>query len=98
MSAPSTVQASSAGATVFSEMRKVDQTQRAAAFSELTAQELAVLSLVPSQGIRGYAPGGPIEAVFVVNADAYTLDVNSVWDTTDMPYIVRGPWNTYPTM
>jgi DNA-binding NarL/FixJ family response regulator len=33
-------------ATVFSEMRKADQTQRAAAFSELTPQELAVLSLV----------------------------------------------------
>jgi two-component system, NarL family, response regulator DevR len=33
-------------ATVFSEMRKADQSQRAAAFSELTPQELAVLSLV----------------------------------------------------
>jgi DNA-binding NarL/FixJ family response regulator len=33
-------------ATVFAEMRKADQTQRAAAFSELTPQELAVLSLV----------------------------------------------------
>lgn len=33
-------------ASVFSEMRKADQTQRAAAFSELTPQELAVLSLV----------------------------------------------------
>lgn len=33
-------------ATVFSEMRKADQTQRAAAFGELTPQELAVLSLV----------------------------------------------------
>ncbi|MBI1256688.1 MAG: response regulator [Chloroflexi bacterium] len=33
-------------ATVFSEMRKADQNQRAAAFSELTGQELAVLSLV----------------------------------------------------
>ena len=33
-------------ATVFAEMRKSDQTQRAAAFQELTPQELAVLSLV----------------------------------------------------
>jgi two-component system response regulator DevR len=33
-------------ATVFSEMRKADQSQRAAAFSELTPQELSVLSLV----------------------------------------------------
>ena len=33
-------------ATVFSEMRKADQNQRAAAFNELTGQELAVLSLV----------------------------------------------------
>jgi DNA-binding NarL/FixJ family response regulator len=33
-------------ATVFAEMRKADQTQRAAAFSELTPQELAVLALV----------------------------------------------------
>jgi two-component system, NarL family, response regulator DevR len=33
-------------ATVFAEMRKVDETQRAAAFSELTPQELAVLALV----------------------------------------------------
>ena len=33
-------------ATVFAEMRKADQNQRAAAFSELTPQELAVLSLV----------------------------------------------------
>jgi two-component system response regulator DevR len=33
-------------ATVFLEMRKVDDSQRAAAFSELTPQELAVLSLV----------------------------------------------------
>jgi two-component system response regulator DevR len=33
-------------ATVFAEMRKADQSQRAAAFSELTSQELAVLSLV----------------------------------------------------
>lgn len=33
-------------ATVFAEMRKTDQNQRAAAFSELTAQELAVLALV----------------------------------------------------
>lgn len=33
-------------ATVFAEMRKADQTQRAAAFSELTPQELSVLSLV----------------------------------------------------
>ncbi len=33
-------------ATVFTEMRKMDQTQRAAAFSELTSQELAVLALV----------------------------------------------------
>jgi DNA-binding NarL/FixJ family response regulator len=32
--------------TVFSEMRKADQSQRAAAFSELTPQELSVLSLV----------------------------------------------------
>ena len=33
-------------ATVFSEMRKADQNQRAAAFNDLTGQELAVLSLV----------------------------------------------------
>jgi len=33
-------------ATVFSEMRKADQSQRAAAFSELTPQELSVLSLL----------------------------------------------------
>jgi two-component system response regulator DevR len=33
-------------ATVFAEMRKADQNQRAAAFNELTPQELAVLSLV----------------------------------------------------
>jgi DNA-binding NarL/FixJ family response regulator len=33
-------------ATVFAEMRKADQSQRAAAFNELTPQELAVLSLV----------------------------------------------------
>jgi DNA-binding NarL/FixJ family response regulator len=33
-------------ATVFAEMKKADQAQQAAAFSELTAQELAVLSLV----------------------------------------------------
>lgn len=33
-------------ATVFAEMRKADQSQRAAAFSELTPQELSVLSLV----------------------------------------------------
>jgi two-component system, NarL family, response regulator DevR len=33
-------------ATVFSEMRKSDQSQRATAFSELTAQELSVLALV----------------------------------------------------
>src|SRR5215207_6482341 len=33
-------------ATVFTEMRKSDQSQRAAAFNELTPQELAVLSLV----------------------------------------------------
>ena len=33
-------------ATVFAEMRKADQNQRAAAFTELTPQELAVLSLV----------------------------------------------------
>jgi two-component system, NarL family, response regulator DevR len=33
-------------ATVFTEMRKVDESQRTAAFSELTPQELAVLSLV----------------------------------------------------
>jgi two-component system, NarL family, response regulator DevR len=33
-------------ATVFAEMRKADQSQRAAAFHDLTPQELAVLSLV----------------------------------------------------
>ena len=33
-------------ATVFSEMRKADQSQRAAAFSDLTGQEMAVLSLL----------------------------------------------------
>jgi len=33
-------------ATVFAEMRKSDQSQRAAAFSDLTPQELAVLALV----------------------------------------------------
>lgn len=33
-------------ATVFAEMRKADQTRQAAAFSELTPQELSVLSLV----------------------------------------------------
>lgn len=33
-------------ATVFAEMRKADQNQRSAAFSELTGQELAVLALV----------------------------------------------------
>lgn len=32
--------------TVFSEMRKADQSQRAAVFGELTPQELAVLSLL----------------------------------------------------
>lgn len=37
-------------ATVFSEMRKADQNQRSAAFSELTGQELAVLALV-AQGL-----------------------------------------------
>lgn len=33
-------------ATVFEEMRKVDQTQRRAAFADLTPQEMAVLALV----------------------------------------------------
>jgi two-component system response regulator DevR len=37
-------------ATIFSEMRKTEQNQHAAAFSELTPQELAVLSLV-AQGL-----------------------------------------------
>ena len=45
---------------------------------------LAVLAL-PS-----YPVGGPEELVFVPNSKGFTLDVNSVWDTTDMVYVVRG--------
>ena len=45
---------------------------------------LAVLAL-PS-----YPVGGPEELVFVPNSDSYTLDVNSVWDSTDLVYVVRG--------
>ena len=45
---------------------------------------LAVLAL-PS-----YPIGGPEELVFVPNSNAFTLAVNSVWDSTDLVYVVRG--------
>ncbi len=51
---------------------------------------LAVLALVPTLSETGYRPGGPVEQVFIPNSKGYTLDVNSVWDTTDMAYVVRG--------
>ncbi|MFO0954058.1 MAG: hypothetical protein U0835_23465 [Isosphaeraceae bacterium] len=46
---------------------------------------LAVLSSA------GYADGGPVELAFDPNADnAVTLSVNSIWDDTDLTYVVRG--------
>ncbi len=51
---------------------------------------LAVLALVPTLSETGYRPGGPVEQVYIPNSKGYTLDVNSVWDTTDMAYVVRG--------
>jgi hypothetical protein len=40
--------------------------------------------------LPSYPVGGPEELVYVPNSDSNTLDVNSVWDTTDLVYIVRG--------
>jgi hypothetical protein len=37
-----------------------------------------------------YRADGPEEAVYVPNSDSNTLDVNSVWDSTDLVYVVRG--------
>lgn len=38
-----------------------------------------------------YADGGPVELAFDPNADsASNLSVNSVWDDTDLTYVVRG--------
>ncbi len=47
---------------------------------------LAVLAL------PRYLPNGPAELVWdpKTASDSYTLDVNSVWDSTDLVYVVRG--------
>ena len=51
---------------------------------------MAVLATVPPQSEASYPPGGPEELLILPNSKGFNLDVNSVWDTTDMVYVVRG--------